>query len=211
MDRIGPHTYHYLHHPLFSSGEAMLCYTIYHLCFTDAISLDYSKVVAGHDNHHLVMRLFLTHVADPLPMSAPEAFALSLFPPERPDSLADLRIRMNATIDDLGTFKSGPMQEHLMAKGLLFSAHILSAEGRAAYHEVHSLLRDVEHEEAELLDDAGRLKTRLDELGSNVVLLDEGFREKLRTSPLADEQLKAILNVQAFLESGGIYHEKMMG
>lgn len=211
MDRIGPHTYHYLHHPLFSSGEAMLCYAIYHLCFTDAISLDYSKVVAGHDNHHLVMRLFLTHVADPLPMSAPEAFALSLFPADRPDSLADLRIHMNRTIDDFGTFKSGPMQEHLMAKGLLFSTHICSAEGRAAYHEVHDLLHDVEHEEAELLDDAGRLKARLDELGSNVVLLDEDFREKLRISPLADDQLKAILNVQAYLESGGIYHAKMMG
>ena len=211
MDRIGPHTYHYLHHPLFSSGEAMLCYTIYHLCYTGAISLDYSKVVAGHDNHHLVMRLFLTHVADPLPMSAPEAFALSLFPDDRPDSLADLRLHMNRTIDDFGTFKSGPMQEHLMAKGLLFSTHILSSEGRAAYREVHSLLQAVEREETELLDDAGRLAARLDELGSNVVLLHQGFLEKLRVSPLADPQLKAILNVQAFLESGGIYHEKTMG
>ena len=211
MDRIGPHTYHYLHHPLFSSGEAMLCYTIYHLCFKGAISLDYSRVVAGHDNHHLVMRLFLTHVTDPVPMSAPQAFALSLFPADRPDSLADLRIHMNRTIDDFGTFKSGPMQEHLMAKGLLFSTHILSAEGRAAYHEVHSLLHDVEHEEAALLDDAGRLKVRLDELGSNVVLLHVGFREKLRESPLVDEHLKAILKVQRFLESGGIHDTKMMG
>ena len=78
-----------------------------------------------------------------------------------------------------------------MAKGLLFSTHILSAEGRAAYHEVHSLLHDVEHEEIALLDDGARLKARLDELGSNVVLLSEGFREKLRGSPLVDEQLKA--------------------
>lgn len=211
MDRIGPHTYHYLHHPLFSSGEAMLCYTIYHLCFNGDIFLDYSKVVAGHDNHHLVMRLFLTHVADPLPLSAPEAFALSLFPADRPDSLADLRIAMNGTIDDFGTFKSGPMLEHLMAKGLLFSAHILSSEGRAAYHEVHSLLHDVEHEEVALLDDAGKLAARLKELGSNVVLLHEDFREKLRESPLVDEQLKAILKVQRFMESGGVHDTKMMG
>ena len=211
MDRIGPHTYHYLHHPLFSSGEAMLCYTIYHLCFNGAISLDYSKVVAGHDNHHLVMRLFLTHVTDPVPMSAPEAFALSLFPSDRPDSLAELRLHMNRTIDDFGTFKSGPMQEHLMAKGLLFSTHILSAEGRAAYREAHSLIQAVEHEEVELLDDAGRLTARLNELGSHVVLLHEGFREKLRDSPLVDEKLKAILKVQAFLESGGYFHAKTMG
>lgn len=211
MDRIGPHTYHYLHHPLFSSGEAMLCYTIYHLCYTGAISLDYSKVVAGHDNHHLVMRLFLTHVTDPVPMSAPQAFALSLFPEDRPDSLAELRLHMNRTIDDFGTFKSGPMQEHLMAKGLLFSTHILSAEGRAAYHEVHSLLHDVEHEEFTLLDDAGRLHARLSELGSNVVLLPESFREKLRESPLVDEKLKAILKVQTFMESGGYFHAKTMG
>ncbi|MGB3525606.1 MAG: hypothetical protein WBB32_06545 [Flavobacteriales bacterium] len=211
MQSIGPHTYHYLHHPLFSSGEAMLCYTIYHLCHTGAISLDYSRVVAGHDNHHLVMRLFLTHVADPVPLSAPEAFALSLFPADRPDSLADLRIHMNRTIDDFGTFKSGPMQEHLMAKGLLFSTHILSAEGRAAYREVHGLIQAVEREETELLDDAGRLKARLDELGSNVVLLHEGFREKLRESPLVGEQLKAILKVQTFLESGGYFHAKTMG
>ncbi|MBX2983704.1 MAG: hypothetical protein KF843_13585 [Flavobacteriales bacterium] len=211
MQSIGPHTYHYLHHPLFSSGEAMLCYTIYHLCHTGAISLDYSRVVAGHDNHHLVMRLFLTHVADPVPLSAPEAFALSLFPADRPDSLADLRIHMNRTIDDFGTFKSGPMQEHLMAKGLLFSTHILSAEGRAAYREVHGLIQAVEREETELLDDAGRLKARLDELGSNVVLLHEGFREKLRESPLVGEQLKAILKVQTFMESGGYFHAKTMG
>ena len=211
MDLIGPHTYHYLHHPLFSSGEAMLCYTIYHLCFTGAISLDHSRVEVGHGNHHLVMRLFLSHVADPLPTSAPEAFALALFPEDRPDSLADLRIHMNRTIDDFGTFKSGPMQEHLMAEGLLFSTHICSEKGRAAYHEVRSLLHDVEHEETELLDDAGRLKARLDKLGSNVVLLPEGFREKLRESPLVGEQLKAILKVQTFLESGGYFHAKTMG
>ncbi len=211
MERIGPHTYHYLHHPLFSSGEAMLCYTIYHLCYTGAISLDYSKVVAGHDNHHLVMRLFLTHVTDPVPMSAPQAFALSLFPADRPDSLAELRLHMNRTIDDFGTFKSGPMQEHLMAKGLLFSTHILSADGRAAYREAHALIQAVEHEEIELLDDAGRLTARLNELGSHVVLLHEGFREKLRDSSLVDEKLKAILKVQAFLESGGYFHAKTMG
>ncbi|MBK9420619.1 MAG: hypothetical protein IPN44_06150 [Flavobacteriales bacterium] len=211
MDRIGPHTYHYLHHPLFSSGEAMLCYTIYHLCFNGAISLDYSKVVAGRDNHHLVMRLFLTHVTDPVPMSAPQAFALSLFPVDRPDSLAELRIHMNRSIPDFGTFKSGPMHDHLMAKGLLFSTHILSSEGRAAYHELHSLLHDVEHEEVALLDNAGKLKARLDELGSNVVLLPEGFREKLRGSALVDPHLKAILTVQKFLESGGIHETKVMG
>jgi hypothetical protein len=157
------------------------------------------------------MRLFLSHVADPLPMSPPEAFALSLFPPDRPDSLADLRIHMNRTIEDFGIFKSGPMLEHLMAQGLLFSAHILSAEGRAAYHAVHSLLHDVEHEENALLEDEEKLSARLKELGSNVVLLHEGFRDKLRTSPFAGPHLKAILNVQAFLESGGIYHPRMMG
>ena len=76
---------------------------------------------------------------------------------------------------------------------------------------MHTLLHDVEHEETELLDDAGRLKARLDELGSNVVLLPEGFREKLRESPLVDEQLKAILKVQTFMESGGYFHAKTMG
>jgi hypothetical protein len=103
------------------------------------------------------------------------------------------------------------MQEHLMAEGLLFSTHILSEKGRAANHEVHVLLHDVEHEQTALLDDAGRLKARLDELGSNMVLLHESFREKLLGSPLVDEQVKAIFTVQRFLESGGIHDTKMMG
>ena len=76
---------------------------------------------------------------------------------------------------------------------------------------MHGLLHAVEHEEVELLDDGGRLTARLDELGSNMVLLHEGFREKLRESPLVDEHRKAILKVQAFLESGGIYHARTMG
>lgn len=188
----------------------MLCYTIYHLCHTGAISLDYSRVVAGHDNHHLVMRLFLTHVADPVPLSAPEAFALSLFPADRPDSLADLRMHEP---DDrrLRHLQERPHAGASDGQGpaLLHAYSFRGRKGRLP----RSAWADqaVEREETELLDDAGRLKARLDELGSNVVLLHEGFREKLRESPLVGEQLKAILKVQTFLESGGYFHAKTMG
>ncbi|MCL4280813.1 MAG: hypothetical protein KJZ58_00995 [Flavobacteriales bacterium] len=210
MDTVGPHIYHYLHHPLFSSGEAMLYYALEHLVFTGAITFDHSRVHPGHDDHRLVDRLFL-HRAAGTEATGPEGAALDLIPRGEAYSLADLRRKIDHVYPDLHAFKAGPMQEHLLGQGLLSSPSFTTAEGRKAYRHVHHLLHQVEHEEEHLLADAARLHGRLAELGSNVVLLHHGFLEKLRDRNDLEPLLKTVLILQTFLESGGYFHTRRMG
>lgn len=210
MDTVGPHIYHYLHHPLFSSGEAMLYYALEHLVFTGAITFDHERVHPGHGERHVVDRLFL-HRAAGTEATGPEGAALDLIPRGEAYSLADLRRKIDHVYPDLHAFKAGPMQEHLLGQGLLSSPSFTTAEGRKAYRHVHHLLHQVEHEEEHLLADAARLHGRLAELGSNVVLLHHGFLEKLRDRNDLEPLLKTVLILQTFLESGGYHDTKVMG
>ena len=208
---IGPHVYHYLHHPLFSSGEAMLYYALEHLVHTGALSFDHGHVHVGHGEHLVVDRLFFSRVADPGTLSAPEAFALQLFPEGKPFSLAAMRHHINHHVPEYHAFKTGPMQEHLTAEGMLASPLFTSDEGRKAYHEVSHLLHQMEHDEERLLADRKELDKRLAELGSNAILLHHGFLEQLWELPNLEPRLRTMLVMQKFLESGGFYHAKTMG
>ncbi|MBS1943427.1 MAG: hypothetical protein JST38_21395 [Bacteroidetes bacterium] len=208
---IGPHIHAYLHHPLFSAGEAMLYYTVEQLVYNGATSLDHSQVQVGHGDHHVVSRLFLSRAADPASLPAPEAFVLALFPDGKALSLADLRRHLDHAVPETHAFKTGPMQEHLLKAGLLTSPHQDSPEGRAAYHQVSRLLHNFEHEEERLLHNKEELQARLKELGANVVLLHWRLRDKLKESPHIDGLTKTLLVIQTFLESGGYYHTRMMG
>lgn len=210
-DLIGPHLHAYLHHPLFSSGEAMLYYTVEHLLYTGAIAMDHSQVQVGHGDHHVVSRLFLSRAVDPGTLPAPEAFVLSLFPEGKALSLADLRRKLDHAVPETHAFKAGPMQEHLLKEGLLSSPHMDTPEGRAAYHKVTRLVHEFEHDDERLLHNAEELRARLKELGANVVLLHWRLRDKLKESPHIDEMTKTLLIIQTFLESGGYYHTRMMG
>jgi hypothetical protein len=210
-DLIGPHIHAYLHHPLFSSGEAMLYYTIEHLLHRGAIAMEHDKVHVGHGEHRVVSRLFLSRAADPAGLPGPEAFVLGLFPEGKSLSLADLRRQLEHAVPETHAFKTGPMQEHLLKEGLLASPLLDTPEGRAAYHRVSRLLHDFEHHEEQLLEHPEELRSRLGELGANVVLLHWRLRDRLKESPHIDELTKTLLIIQTFLESGGYYHTRMMG
>lgn len=211
MDLIGPHTYHYLHHPLLSSGEPMLYYTLDHLVYTGAIGYEHRRMQLGHGEHHIVDRLFLFRSADPETLPLPERAALSLIPEGKEYSLSDLRQSINHTYPHYQEFKSGPMLEHLTQQGLLSSPSFTTTKGRGKYREVHHLLNQVEHDEEQLLKDPAQLQARLNELGSNAVLLHHSLFAKLKDLPDLDERTKTILILQTYLESGGYYHEKRMG
>lgn len=213
MDIVGPHVYHYLHHPLLASGEPMLYYALDHLVYTGAIGYEHRRVELGHGEHHIVDRLFLHRVADPETLALSDATALSLIPEGKVYSLADLRMQIKHGYpnDHYQVFKSGPVLEQLTQQGLLASPNFTTTDGRQKYREVHHLLNQVEHDEDTLLKDHVALQKRLDELGSNVVLLHHSLFAKLKELPGLDERTKTVLILQTFLESGGYYHEKREG
>lgn len=191
----------------------MLYYTFDHLVHTGAIGYEHRRVQLGHGEHHVVDRLFLYRTVDPETLPPPEATALSLIPEGKEYSLSDLRHEINHVYPHYHyqTFKSGPMLEYLTQQGLLSSPSFTTSEGRKRYREVHHLLNQVEHEENQLLKDPKRLQERLNELGSNVVLLHHSLFAKLKDLPELDERMKTVMILQTFLESGGYYHEKRMG
>ncbi len=207
---IGPHEYHYLNHPLFSSGEAMLYYCLEHLVYTGALAFEHARVHAGHGDRVVVDRLFLSRTVKPEQVPPPGSFVLE-FLGDGLFSLADMRRLVDHHVPDTHVFKTGPMQEHLMARGLLSSPLFTSAEGRQAYREVHHLLNDTEKDEDLLLADPAERDRRLAELGSNAILLHHGLMDKLREQPDLDPRLQTMLVMQKFLESGGFYHANMMG
>lgn len=211
MTSIGPHEYHYLHHPLFSSGEAMLYYTLEHLVHTGAITFEHGRVHLGHGEDRVVDRLFFTRAVDAGALSPPEAFAMELLPEGKPFTLADMRQCIDRHVPQHHDFKAGPMQEHLIARGLLSSAYFTTAEGRRAYHHVSRSVHQLEHDEDKLLTDMAELDRRLAELGSNAILVHQGYLEKLREMHHLEPKLKTMLVMQHFLESGGYRDLKRMG
>lgn len=211
MDHIGPHTYCYLHHPLLSSGETMLHHMIAHLCFTGILKMDHFKVHIDADDPRRVQRLFLSRGEIRAPLSAAEAFAYDLLPTRHACSLGDLHVHMNRVIDDPEQFKLGPMQEDMIKAGLLHSTHTDSHAGRVAYRELHHLIKSVEKEEATLLEDHVHLTNLLTTLGSNVILLNKSCRIKLREADVHSPDLRSVLDVHAYFETGGIRSTKVMG
>jgi uncharacterized membrane protein YgcG len=206
MTTIGPHAYVYLRHPFLSSGETMLYHTILHLCFTGALKLQYWRVAAHPRNPHMVLRLFMSRAPVPGPLSAAETFALDLFPTDQAISLAQLRTGMNKEIEDFEKFKFDPMRKDLRSAGLLWSTYFRTEAGRLACREVNAVVETLQTDIDTLLEnDTERLSRYLDALRSNVVLLDEDTRYKLKRHVGKDPDVTAIFSILTYLESGGVF------
>lgn len=181
MRPIGPHEYDYLSWPYLSSGADMLEYTLQHLCFTGALDLHYWKVAAHPKNPRPVVRLFLARGSAVVPLSTAEAFALSLVPADRPIHLGELRVRMKKEVTDAESFKFDQVRKDLKAEGLLRFTYWPSAEGRAARGRVSDQLSDFKSDLHELLSGPReKLDARLDDLGSQVVMLADVTRDQLK-------------------------------
>lgn len=206
MRPIGPQEYDYLSWPYLSSGADMLEYTLQHLCFTGALDLHYWKVAAHPKNPRPVVRLFLARGSADAPLSSAEAFALSLVPPDRPIHLGELRLRMKKEVTDEESFKYDQVRKDLKAAGLLRFTYWPSAEGRVARGRVSDRLSDFKRDLHELLSGPReKLDARLDEIGSQVVMLADVTRDQLKTVRGRTPDLSAVLSISTFLQSGGVY------
>ncbi len=206
MHGIGPHEYDYLSWPYLSSGADMLEYTLQHLCFTGALDLHYWKVAAHPKNPRPVMRLFLARGRAVTSLSTAEAFALSLIPPDRPIHLGELRLRLKEQVKDEESFKFDLVRKDLKAAGLLRFTYWPSAEGRAARGRVSDRLSAFKRDLHDLLAGPREvLDTRLDELGSQVVMLADVTRDQLKTVHGRTPDLPAVLSISTFLQSNGVY------
>lgn len=206
MRPIGPHEYDYLSYPYLSAGADMLEYTLQHLCFTGVLDLHHWKVAAHPKNPRPVVRLFLAHGKASAPLTQAEAFALSLVPPDRPIHLGELRLRMKEQVKNEESFKFDFVRKDLKAAGLLRFTYWPSAKGRAARRRVSDLLSTFKRDLHELL--AGpreTLDSRLDELGSQVVMLGDATRDQLKTVRGRTPDLAAVISISTFLLSGGVY------
>lgn len=209
MDLISPHSHTYLHHPLFSSGEAMLNYALGHMVHTGALAVRHAPVVKGHDTRHVFSRLFLSRAVEPGSLPAPEARLLELFTAGRSFSLGGLRKLIDEAFPLKGIFKKEFMQPYLLEQGLLASPYHDTPEGRTAYHRVIHLVHRFEHEAGELAEQPAAQQERLAELGSNVMLLHWRVIDALRASDDVPDLVKAVLYVQRYLESGGFYFSEI--
>lgn len=206
MRPIGPHEYDYLSYPYLSAGADMLEYALQHLCFTGALDLHYWKVAAHPKNPRPVVRLFLARGNASTPLSRAEAFALSLVPADRAIHLGELRIRMKELVKDEESFKFDLVRKDLKAAGLLRFTYWPSAEGREVRGHVSDLLTAFKRDLHELL--AGpreALDLRLDELGSNVMMLGDAARDRLKEVDGRTPDLGAVISISTFLQTDGVH------
>lgn len=105
MNAITPQAYCYLRHPILSSGETMLQYTIQHLCFTGTLKAEKKRVAAHARDPRIVTRLLLTRVKGATPTTRAERYALDLFQTGADTSLGQLRGKFKKQDTDFELFK----------------------------------------------------------------------------------------------------------
>jgi hypothetical protein len=181
MQTLSPQAYCYLRHPILSSGETMLQYTVQHLCITGAIQVARRRVLAHPRDRRMVSRLMLS-LADGQQAQTRDAMCvLGLLPRDREVSIGQLRGVILKELPDLDVFKYEHVLPDLVDAGLLHSRFIRTDEGVDAMEGARTVLKFIEREIDELLtNDRDKLIADLNALGSNVVLLNRNTREKLR-------------------------------
>lgn len=202
VERLTPQAYCYLRHPVLSSGEPMLQYTIQHLCFTGALRVEKKRMAAHPRDPRLVTRLLLTRMKDARPTTRAERYALDLFPAGKSISLGQLRARFKKEDTDFERFKWEQMLPDLLEARLLYSRVSRSPLGRSSMEAVRRTRKRVDKEIDKLLEmDKAQLASLLGELGSNIVLLKKETRDKLRGLVKELPELALTLNLGGTMDS----------
>lgn len=202
MPTLSPQAYCYLRHPILSSGETMLQYTIQHLCITGAIRLERRRVQAHPRDPRMVSRILLSRVNRSPVTTRAEAYVQGLFPRGKEVSIGQLRGKIKKELPDFEAFKYEQVLPDLMDAGLLRSRFVRTDKGVDAMQAVRRVRKFIERRIDSLLKhDHGTLIARLNELGSNVVLLDQSTRDKLRGMLKEFPDLTLTMNIGNSLEN----------
>lgn len=181
MQTLSPQAYCYLRHPILSSGETMLQYTVQHLCSTKALGVDRRLVRAHPKDRAMSKRILLRRSLAYEASTRAEQFALDLFPLDRAITIGDLRAIVRHELPDLERFKYEHMYPDLMGTGLLNSKFVRTPTGKKAMQAVREVRKLVDRNIDDLLSvHRDALTTHLNALGSNVILLHKETRDKLR-------------------------------
>jgi len=202
MPTLSPQAYCYLRHPMLSSGETMLQYTIQHLCITGAIHLTRRRVPAHPRDSRMVSRILLSRTTgQPLELRA-ERYVQELFPLGKELSIGQLCGVIKKALPDLEVFKYEHVMPDLIDTGMLHSRFWRTDMGVDAMQNVRSVRKFIERQIDDLLkNDRDTLIANLNELGSNVVLLDQDTRDKLRGMLREFPDLTLTMNVGSTLEN----------
>lgn len=159
----------------------MLQYTIQHLCITGAVRLQRRRVPAHPRDPRLVSRILLSRTNGHAVGTRAERYVQDLFPLERELSIGQLRGVIKKVLPDLEVFKYEQVMPDLIDAGLLHYRFWRTDQGVDAMQHVRNVRRSIERNiDDHLKNDRDTLIADLNELGSNVVLLDQDTRDKLR-------------------------------
>ena len=202
MSTLSPQAYCYLRHPILSSGETMLQYTIQHLCITGGVRLERRRVQAHPRDPRMVSRILLSRVNRSPVATRAEAYVQELFPRGKDVSIGQLRGKIKKELPDFEVFKYEQVLPDLVEAGMLRSRFVRTNEGVDAMQSVRRVRKFVERRIDELLkNDRDTLIANLNALGSNVVLLDKDTREKLRDLLKEFPDLTLTMNLGNSLEN----------
>lgn len=178
---LTPQAYVYLRHPMLSSGETMLQYTVQHLCMIGAIHIARRRVLAHPRDPRLVSRILLSRTTSQQLVLRAERYVQELFPLGKELSIGQLRGAIKKALPDLEVFKYEHVMPDLIDTGMLHSRFWRTDMGVDAMQHVRDVRRSIERNiDDHLKNDRDTLIANLNELGSNVVLLDQDTRNKLR-------------------------------
>ncbi|MBL7939218.1 MAG: hypothetical protein JNL43_07655 [Flavobacteriales bacterium] len=202
MPMLTPQAYCYLRHPILSSGETMLQYTIQHLCITGGIRMERRRVQAHPRDPRMVSRILLSRVNRHPVTTRTEAYVQELFPRGKEVSIGQLRGTIKKELPDLEAFKYEQVLPDLIDAGMLRSRFVRTDEGVEAMQGVRRVRKFIERSIDDLLkNDRDTLITNLNTLGSNVVLLDMDTRDKLRGMLKEFPDLTLTMNIGSTLEN----------
>lgn len=202
MPTLSPQAYCYLRHPILSSGETMLQYTIQHLCITGGIRLERRRVQAHPRDPRMVSRILLSRVNRHTVATRAEGYVQELFPRGKELSIGQLRGKIKKELPDFEVFKYEQVLPDLVDAGMLRSRFVRTDQGMDAMQGVRRVRKLIERRIDGLLkNDRDTLIANLNALGSNVVLLNKDTRDKLRGMLKEFSDLTLTMNVGSTLEN----------
>lgn len=179
----------------------MFIYALKSMCVSGKLELYSKNVVVGK---RLRSRAFLRIGEAIEDNSVAEKIILSLFKSGEELRLYELRKRLEAETD-VKTFKSYYVYEDVKAKGFCMLQYFTTSAGRRERKICANLIDETERDVNAIAENADRKKSRLGELGTNTVLLEDRVQKRLGIYRKEFPELELMFGVgaEAAVEAGG--------
>jgi len=190
--KLKPQESYYLNRPVLSDPVEMLKYALLGLDSEGCIDIFYKKIYINRNAKYMRSRMFVRLGAGHSttnPYTSAEALLVSLI--DKPElRLFELRRSIAKSLDnEIGEFKKRFVYNDLSSKKFILLRWLLSSPGRDQISNCRRLVKEIDKDLDALLKNRNDLRKKMEELGSNIIFLEDTTLKKLGKKVIDLEEL----------------------